>query len=190
MELKLFWIFFKFGIFCFGGGNTMIGVFEKTLVQNLHYLSPEQFANIVAVSQITPGPIAINLATYVGAILGETPAQSVLYAMIATVGIALPAFIFVLLVARFFEQFGNNPAVVRVMRGIKPGVIGLILGSVLLLCHYSIYDEALLKAGDILGAINWRAAALALTAGILAVKTKINPVALLIGSGIVGIFVL
>lgn len=189
MAVNLFWIFFKTGLFCFGGGNAMISVFERTLVTENGYLTAAQFADMIAISQITPGPFAVNIATYTGAVLGASVAQSMVYSFIATFGIALPAFIYIVFVAKFFKEFGNSKAVTAVMDGIKPGVIGLLVASVLLMCRLSLYDEDLLLAGRILQSFNYGALAICAANIWLSLKTKINPVALLICSGVIGIFI-
>lgn len=189
MALNLFWIFFKTGLFCFGGGNAMLSVFERTLVTERGYLSAVEFADMIAISQITPGPFAVNIATYTGAALGGSAIQSVFYACVATFGISLPAFIYIVLIARFFKEFGHSKVVTGVMGGIKPGVIGLILASVLLMCRLSLYNQELLLSGDILGSLNYGALLLCAAAAAVSVKTKINPVAILICSGVVGVFI-
>ena len=190
MAIRLFWLFFKIGLFCFGGGNAMISAFEKTLVYDNGFLTNTQFADMIAISQITPGPVAVNLATYVGAVMGETPIQSVFYGIMATLCISLPAFFFVVAVAKFFKEFGESQTVKRIMGGIRPCVIGLILSAVLLICRISIIRGVPDDGESLVSAVNFGALFICAASFLLVKKTKINPAVILLGSGIAGVFIL
>ncbi len=122
--LELFITFFKIGLFTFGGGYAMLPLIQKEVL-NHGWMEIEEIINFIAVSESTPGPFAINCATYVGIETG-----GVLGAVCATLGVVTPSFIVILLVARFYKQFKESKIVSSVMTGLRPAVIGLI-GSAL-----------------------------------------------------------
>ncbi len=188
LALQLFVMFFKIGLFSFGGGYAMVAIIEKELT-TAGLMTSATYANVVAISQVTPGPLAVNVATYVGAILGENPAMGMFYAAVATFAVSLPAFIIIYIIARFFVTFGSNQKVKNVMGGIRPSVIGLILGSAVLFARLSIIDFTKLAALDIT-AINPKALLIAVAAFLVNYKTKISPMWILLGAGVVGLIIL
>ncbi len=131
--LELFWTFFKIGAFTFGGGYAMLPLIQEQVVMH-GWLTEEAIVNFIAVSESTPGPFAINIATYVGSQVGGTYDSSVLFAILgsacATLGVVLPSFIVILLVAKFYQQFKNSHTVSGLMTGLKPAAIGLIASAV------------------------------------------------------------
>ena len=186
LPLELFIIFFKTGMFSFGGGYAMVSVIEREVVGR-GFVEASQYADIVAISQITPGPLAINAATYVGAVIGETPAMGVLYSAIATLGVSLPSFILIFIIVRFFQTFGESAGVKKVMGGIKPTVVGLIMGAVVSFGNLSIFDINKILALDILNAFDFRALLIAIAAFFVNWKTKISPIIILTCAGAAGI---
>lgn len=122
--LQLFWTFFKIGIFTFGGGYAMIPLLEKEVIENHHWLTSTEFTEIVSVDAITPGPVAVNLATFVG-----YKVNGVIGAIIATFGVILPSLLIVLAIASLFYAFKNNAKVQAVLKGLKPAVIALIAAA-------------------------------------------------------------
>ena len=123
--LELFWTFFKIGAFTFGGGYAMLPLIQEAVLTK-GWGTPEALINFIAVSESTPGPFAINMATYIGAEQG-----GILGAFCATLGVVTPSFIIILLVAKFFDKFKESKIVKGCMYGLKPAVIGLI-GAALL----------------------------------------------------------
>lgn len=121
----LFWTFFKIGAFTFGGGLAMLRLAQEQVLAK-GWLEADQIINFVALSESTPGPFAINMATYVGA-----SQKGVLGAICATLGVVLPSFIVILIVAHFYKQFQNSHAVKGLMTGLKPTAIGLIASAVI-----------------------------------------------------------
>lgn len=118
--IKLFLTFFKIGLFTFGGGYAMLPLIQEEVVNN-GWMDTSQIVNFIAVSESTPGPFAINISTYVGAEVG-----GILGSACATLGVVLPSFIIILIVAKFYEAFKSNKIVKGVMSGLKPAVVGLI----------------------------------------------------------------
>ena len=135
--LELFYTFFKIGLFSFGGGYGMLSVIQGEVVTRHSWISSSEFADIVAVSQMTPGPIGINSATYVGytAVVnsGGTETLGVLGSLTASFAVMLPSVVLMLIVSRFFVKYKGNSSVEAVFKGIRPAVVGLIASAALLL---------------------------------------------------------
>ncbi len=133
--LELFWTFFKIGLFTFGGGYAMLPLIQAAVAEKA-WLGTEELLNFIAVSESTPGPFAVNISTYVGFRLGGLPG-----AACATLGVALPSLIIILLVARFYARFRESRWVSGVMSGLKPAVIGLIASALLSLGRTVFFPE-------------------------------------------------
>ena len=115
----------------------MISLIQGEVVNRHHWLTPGQFTDIVAISQMTPGPIGINSATYVGytslANAGYSPAYAVLGSITATFAVVLPSFVLMLLISRFLLKYKEHPVVNHVFMGLRPAVVGLLAAAALLL---------------------------------------------------------
>ncbi|HON54787.1 MAG TPA: chromate transporter [Bacteroidales bacterium] len=127
--LQLFITFFKIGLFTFGGGYAMISLIQNEVVVNHHWVDAASFTDMIAISQMTPGPIGINSATYVGySVTGNAFGSA-----IATIAVSLPSFIIILTIAHFYVQFKKNVLFESALNGIKPVVLGLIGAAATLL---------------------------------------------------------
>lgn len=137
LYLQLFWTFFKIGLFGFGGGYAMISMIQGSVVTDYHWMTNGQFTDIVAVSQMTPGPIGINSATYVGYTsvvnAGYDPVWGVVGSLISTFAVVLPSFILMLLISRFLMKFKNHPMVESMFSLLRPAVVGLLAAAALCL---------------------------------------------------------
>lgn len=129
--LLLFYTYFKIGLFGFGGGYAMLSLIQYEVVERQAWLTSAEFADIVAISQMTPGPIGINSATYIG----YTVTGNVWGSIIATLAVCLPSFIIILLIAHFYGKFRKNKYVDYAFKGIRPATIGLIASAALLLMN-------------------------------------------------------
>lgn len=127
--LQLFLSYLKIGFFGFGGGYAMLSLIQNEIVIQQGWLTNEQLADIVAISQITPGPIAINSATYIG----YTVTGSIWGSMLATFAVCLPALTIMMLATKFYLKLSNNRYISGAMSGMKPMMIGMILAAALLL---------------------------------------------------------
>lgn len=180
--LQLFYTFFKIGLFGFGGGYAMISMIQGEVVTRYQWLTTSEFTDIIALSQMTPGPIGINSATYVGytAIVnaGYSHAIGVIGSVIATVSVVLPSFILMIFISRFFLKYQKHPAVESVFRGLRPGVVGLLAAAALILMNgenfgnnsYQIIISSVLFAGTFIASYRY----------------KINPILLIIIAGVIG----
>ena len=122
--LKLFLVFFKVGLFSFGGGYAILPLMQHEVVDINKWISFKEFMDIVAVSQITPGPISINLATHVGYRIGGT-----LGSTIATTSVVLPSIIIVSLIVIFLKRFSKLLVVQRIFKSLRVTIVGLILAA-------------------------------------------------------------
>ena len=132
--LKLFLTFLKIGAFTFGGGYAMIPLMQNEVAAN-NWMSSEDLVNFIAVSESTPGPLAINAATYIGAEVGGAfgPLGGLFGAFCATMGVVMPSFVIILVVAKFLMKFSSNRYVASVMKHLKPAVVGLIASAIITL---------------------------------------------------------
>ena len=137
--LQLFYTFFIIGLFGFGGGYGMLSLIQTETVIRHHWLSSAEFTNIVAISQMTPGPIGINSATYCGYTAvhnaGFTGGMAVLGSVTATVALVLPSLILMLLISKMFLKYMKTPLVQSVFMGLRLVVVGLLAAATLLLCN-------------------------------------------------------
>ncbi len=135
--LQLFYTFFLIGLFGFGGGYAMLSMIQGEVVTRHAWMSMGEFTDIVAISQMTPGPIGINSATYVGytAVVnaGGSHLMGVAGSAVATFAVVLPSFVLMLLISKFLLQYKHHPAVEHVFSGLRPAVVGLLAAACLLL---------------------------------------------------------
>ena len=136
--LQLYLLFAKIGFFTFGGGFAMIPFFQSELVENHQLLSASEFADIVALAQMTPGPVGLNAATY----LGQQQA-GFLGAVAATLGVCTPSLTIGLAVALFLKAFGNNQFLKAALCGIRPATLGLIAAAVIFFAETSAFATPL-----------------------------------------------
>lgn len=124
--LKLFLTFFKIGLFTFGGGYAMLPLIQAEVINN-GWMEESAIIDFIAVSESTPGPFAINISTYIGSVMGgDSVLESIFGSFCATLGVVLPSFIIILIVARFYDKFRESRVVKGCMSGLKPAVVGLI----------------------------------------------------------------
>lgn len=135
--LELFYTFLKIGLFSFGGGYGMLSVIQGEVVTRHAWLSASEFTDIVAISQMTPGPIGINSATYVGytAVLNSGAPEwlAVIGSLVASFAVMLPSIVLMLIVSRYLIKYSKNPLVEAVFKGLRPAVVGLLASAALIL---------------------------------------------------------
>lgn len=137
--LQLFITFFEIGLFGFGGGYGMLSLIQTETVVRHHWLTSAEFTNIVAISQMTPGPIGINSATYCGFTAihnaGMGMGLAVLGSFLATFSLVLPSFILMILISKMFMKYMDTPLMHSVFSALRPTVVGLLAAATLLLCN-------------------------------------------------------
>jgi chromate transporter len=167
--LELLFTFFKIGLFSFGGGYAVLALIQQEVVSNNKWLSLKEFVDVVAISQATPGPIAINSATYVG-----YKTAGIGGATVATLGVTLPSLIIVLIMARFFLKFKDNKYVSDALKGLRPAVVGLIAAAAIVVAITSYTD--------------YKSIIIFVPAFIAAYKFKADPILVMVAAGLAGYF--
>ena len=173
--IQLFISYLKIGFFGFGGGYAMLSLIHSEVVVNNAWLTNSQFTDIVAISQMTPGPIAINSATYIG-----YEVAGVAGSVVATVAVCLPVLTLMMLLTHFFLKLRDNRYMKGAVRGMRPVVVGMIASAALLLMFPHSEDGKSFIDG-------WSWAIFALT--LVGSARKVNPILLIILSGVAGVLI-
>ncbi len=196
--LLLFWEYFKIGLFTIGGGYAMLPLVEQA-IENNNWMTATELTNFVGIAEATPGPFAINLATFVGITVGSKTALGVfggfLGAIVATFAVVLPSLVIIIIVTKLFQQFKTNRYVQGALYGIRPVVVGLILSAVLSIgCKVVLPNLSLTNIqGEGFSQFNWISliiiAAFFPLSRIKIKGKKIHPILLILASAVVGIIV-
>lgn len=185
LYLRLFWEFFKTGLFAVGGGMATLP-FLYSMSDATGWFTHAQLADMIAVSESTPGPIGVNMATYVGFSTAGVPG-----AVVATLGLITPSVIIILIIARVLAAFRQNKVVDAAFYGLRPCSVGLIAAAGLLVVKIALFDVDLYRqTGVLMNLFQWKAIALAavlivLTRYVKPLK-KLHPVFFILGSAAVG----
>ena len=191
--LQFFWEFFKTGLFAIGGGMATIP-FLYEMSDKTGWFTHGDLANMIAVSESTPGPIGVNMATYVGFITGTNQANfvtGVLGAVIATLGLITPSIIVILIIALFLQSFRNSKYVNSAFYGLRPASTGLISAAGITVALSVLFFEEKLAEGLSFAAVNWKGLVLAVVLWIFINKVKktkgLHPIVFIGVSAVVGI---
>lgn len=177
--LKLFFSFIKVGLFSVGGGYAAIPLIQNQIVDVHHLMTIEEFSDLITIAEMTPGPISINSATFVG-----TRLSGLTGAVICTLGGILPAFFICLTLSHFYYKYRNFDGVQRVLSALRPAVVALIASAGMSILSLAIFN----KSGNGLEAGSLRWVEIFLFAGALFLlrKKKVNAIAIIFGSGVFG----
>ena len=186
LYLRLFWEFFKTGLFAVGGGMATLP-FMYDISDKTGWFTHSMLADMVAVSESTPGPIGVNMATYVGFVTGGIPG-----AVVATVGLVTPSVIVILLIARELKAFRENQYVDAGFYGLRPCSVGLIAAAGVLVIKLALFNtELYASTGALLDLFNFKAlilAAVLLAATRCIKKLKgLHPIVFILASAVIGI---
>ncbi len=179
----LYWLFLKIGLLTFGGGYAMIPLFQTELVTRHGLLTASQFADFVALAQMTPGPVGLNAATYIG-----QQQAGLAGAVAATLGVTTPSLTIGILVAVFLHRFEKSRVIQAALSGIRPATLGLIAAAVIFFAETSVFTaplKSLWSAGESFG-ISWRGAVIFATVLFVSARWRVNMLWLLLGSGLAG----
>ncbi|KKH70134.1 chromate transporter [Methanosarcina mazei] len=168
MLIKLFISFFKIGAFSFGGGYAMLPFIQEEVIEVHKWLTATEFVDILAIAQMTPGPIALNSATFIGYRLG-----GVLGSLSATTAVVMPSFIIILTIAHFFNKFKESQNVQWAFKGIRPVVLGLIASAGISVADGTIVDI--------------RSAFIAVSLFLLISFKKLHPILAIVVAGLMGV---
>lgn len=187
--LYLFITFFQIGLFGFGGGYGMLSLIQTETVVRHAWLSSAEFTNIVAISQMTPGPIGINSATYCGYTAvhnaGYTGLMPMLGSAVATFALVLPSFIMMILISKMFMKYINTSIVQSVFIGLRPAVVGLLAAATLLLCNADNFGSPKANAWHF-----WISIALFAATFVGTKWMKINPIRMIMYAAFAGLLLL
>lgn len=177
--LNLFWSFFQIGLFSIGGGYASMPLIQRQVVEVHHWLTMTQFSDIITISQMTPGPIAINSATFVGIQIG-----GILGAVVATLGCIFPSCIIVMLLAHIYYKYRALTMVQGVLSGLRPAVVAMIASASVTLLRSSFWGD---DGRVSIFMTDWIAVLIFLAAIITLRKWKPNPIVVMACSGIIGL---
>ena len=187
--IYLFITFFEIGLFGFGGGYGMLSLIQHETVEHWHWLSSSEFTDIVAISQMTPGPIGINSATYCGytAVInaGYGQPMAILGSATATFALVLPSLILMILISKMFIKYMHTPTVQSVFAGLRPAVVGLLAAATLLLCTKENFSSPSENAWQF-----WISVFLFVATFIGTKVFKINPIKMIAMSAFAGLLLL
>lgn len=177
--LKLFWAFFQIGLFSIGGGYAAMPLIQNQVVDIYGWLNMSEFADIITISQMTPGPIAINSATFVGIRIAGIKG-----AIIATLGCILPSCAIVLLLAILYRRYKNLKYMQGVLKSLHPAVVGMIASAGLSIIVQVLWNGC--AVSDSINNIDFIAVALIVLCIFFLRKVKINPIFVMLGAGVIG----
>lgn len=185
--LKLIWSYIKIGLFGFGGGYAMLTLIEREIVGH-GWLTSTAFTDIVAISQMTPGPIGINSATYIGYMApGAVSAQfnapiwGILGSILCTLAVVLPSYILVLHTSHYIQRHKDSAIIKGIFKGLRPVTIGLIGSAALLLMNG---DNFGVTTPDILKSV-----AICIAAFVATYFAKVHPILVICAAGLIGFLV-
>ncbi|GAB6169017.1 chromate transporter [Clostridium carnis] len=167
MIVRLFIAFFKIGAFSFGGGYAMLPFIEREIVTNNSWINISEFMDIIGISQMTPGPVAINSATFVG-----YKVSGILGSIAATLGVVITSFILVSIVSRVLSTFKNSVIVKSALMGMRPVLIALIISAFLRLAKESYLDLKSLIITSIIG--------------VVLISKKVHPILVIVLAAVLG----
>lgn len=177
--LQLFWSFFQVGLFSIGGGYASMPLIQSQVVELHHWLTLTEFTDLITISQMTPGPIAINSATFVGIRIAGFGG-----AVIATIGCILPACVIVSILALLYFKYKNLSVIQGVLAGLRPTIVALIASAGLTILILSFWGEGGVSIN--LKSIDYIAVGIFASGLLVLRKWKINPMYVMLGSGVIG----
>ncbi len=178
--LKLFWSFFQIGLFSFGGGYAAMPLIQNQVVSINGWLTMSEFADVITISQMTPGPIGINAATFVGLRIGGIQG-----AIVATTGCVLPSCVIVLSLACVYYKYRGLATVQGVLNGLRPAVIAMIASAGLALVILAFWNGKGMTSN--IDGIDYVAVVIFAIAFMILRKWKVNPIHVMIGAGVIGL---
>ena len=178
--LELFWSFFQIGLFSIGGGYAAMPLIQSQVVDIHHWLTMAQFADIMTIAEMTPGPIAINSATFVG-----IQVAGLLGAIVSTIGCVFPSCVIVMTLAYIYYRFRGLNMVQGILGGLRPAVIAMIASAGISLLIMALYGQR--KLPNDLASLNFIAVIIFVVGFFILRKWKLNPLWVMAGSGVAGI---
>ncbi len=175
--LELFWGFLKIGLFSFGGGYAAMPLIQEQVVSTHNWLSMAEFTDLITISQMTPGPIAINSATFVGIKIAGIPG-----ALVSTAGCILPSCIIVLMIAKLYMKYRGMHMLQGILNSLRPAVVAMIASAGISVLITALWGSAELIS---LAGTNWILAAIFVLCVVLLRKFRMNPILVMVLAGVV-----
>lgn len=180
LYLKLFWAFFQVGLFSIGGGYAALPLIQQQIVDNYGWLSVTEFADLIVIAESTPGPIALNAATFVG-----TQIAGLGGAIIATIGFITPSAIIISLLYFLYRRYKNLRFVSDALKGLRPAVVGFIAAAAMTVLKLTFFSNS----AATVGLINIASIVIFTLALFILRKFKAKPILVMLGSGILGLLI-
>ncbi len=183
--MELLVTFFKIGAFSFGGGYAMIPLIQKE-IENHGWMSATEFFDIISIAEMTPGPIAVNSATFVG-----YKTAGFFGGLIATIGVAMPSLLLILLVSQVFFKYQDHPTNKMIFYGIRPVIVGLISTAAITVSQTAFFktDTVFSGVGDLASYLNFGSIGIFIIAFAAMWKFKLNPILTIVISAVLGIII-
>lgn len=177
--LRLFWAFFQIGLFSFGGGYAAVPLIQSQIVETNQWMEMSQFADLITIAEMTPGPIAVNSATFVGQQMAGLPG-----AVICTLGCILPSFIIVLILSMLYMKYRKLRTMQGILNGLRPAIVAMIASAGLSLFLLAVFNASLFE----IRITDFRVveALLFCVSLILLRRFKAGPIPVIFGSGVAG----
>lgn len=175
--LELFWSFLKIGLFSFGGGYAAMPLIQEQVVSSHNWLSMAEFTDLITISQMTPGPIAINSATFVGIKIAGIPG-----ALVSTIGCILPSCIIVMLIAKLYLKYRTVNMLQSVLNSLRPAVVAMIASAGISVLITAFWGSAELIS---LAGTNWILVIIFAACVVLLRKYRMNPILVMVLAGVV-----
>ncbi len=176
--LELFWAFFQIGLFSFGGGYAALPLIEKQVIDANGWMTAAEFTDLITISQMTPGPIAVNSASFIGARMAGIPG-----ALVATLGNIFPSCIIVMLLAWLYRKYSNLSVINGALRGLRPAVVGMIASAAVTMIGSSWFAETAAS----IGGVDVLAVVLFVLSFVVLRKWKPSPILVMTGAGVIGL---
>ena len=183
--LEIFLSFCQIGLFSFGGGYAALPLIKAQVLEVHNWLTMEEFADLLTISQMTPGPIAINAATFVGTKVAGFPG-----AVIATAGSVTPSFIIVLTLAYFYFKYKNLSSIQGILKGLRPAVVALIASAGLSILMIAVFKtEGITLQNAKLSDINFIGIIMVVVSVFILRRFKLDPIKVMLGTGVIGVII-
>lgn len=172
--------FLQVGLFSFGGGYGILPVIQQQVVTQNHWLTMKEFTDVVTISQMTPGPIALNASTFVGMKMA-----GIIGAIVATFGCAFPTAVLALIVGHYYYKYRDMTLVKGIFEGLRPAIVSLIASAGMSILFLSLFNTEAFTLG-VLPHIDWKAVVMFIVSLFVLRKWKTNPIYIMLGCGAVG----
>lgn len=182
--VHLMGIFFKIGLLTIGGGYAMLPLIQREIIDR-GWLTAREFVDIITIAEMTPGPIAINAATFVGYRLAGVKGS-----ILTTTAISLPSLLIILAISKFLTHFEDHPAVQKVFYGLRPAVAGLVSSAAIFISREVLFSSRAVTGGDFWAVLDPRLGAIALISFFTLRKLKVHPILTIVMAAVLGLLFL